>query len=150
MLRTLFSDVGENIVVDQQCSDLLGRRILVGLRERLHLLRLSDVSILKTESSQISAASEVWEGSLRKRFTLHPLLFTPTAIPPRLVMMVRRFHPFRTGQFAGERFWIVNQHRKVLRADPELLIPVVERDERYFFRRTVASKAVGFVWHGRK
>ena len=87
---------------------------------------------------------------MRKRFTLHPLLFTPTAIPPRLVMMLRRFHPFRPGQLAGERFRVMNHHRKMLRTDPELLIPVVERDERNFFRRTVASKAVGFVWHGRK
>jgi hypothetical protein len=63
-------------------------------------------------------------------------------------MMIRRFHPLCSGQFAGERFGVVDQHGKVLGADPEFLISVVEYDERYFLRRAVAGETMRFVRHG--
>lgn len=62
--------------------------------------------------------------------------------------MLRRFHPFCAGQSARQHLRIVDQHRHVLRTDPEFLIPVCKGNERDLFLRLFADEAVfGLLRH---
>ena len=60
-------------------------------------------------------------------------------------MVIRRFHSFRTGQFAGKRLGVVDEHRQVLWTDRELLILIFECDQRNFFRRAIARDTLRFI-----
>ena len=44
--------------------------------------------------------------------------------------MIGRFHPFGSRQFTCESFRVVDEHRKVLRTNPELLISVIKSYQR--------------------
>lgn len=62
------------------------------------------------------------------------------------IVMVCRFQTFGSGQFADERFRIVNQHREMLRTYPEFLILIFQHNQRYLFSRAAACDALWFFW----
>jgi len=57
-------------------------------------------------------------------------------------MMFRRRHPFGTRQFAGEHLRLVDEHRKMLRTDPHLLIAIENIDKGDLFLRLFADEAL--------
>ena len=63
----------------------------------------------------------------------------------RSIPMFRRFHSFGTWQFSGEGPWVMDEHRKVLRADPEFPALEFERDQGNLLAGAVACDALWFV-----
>lgn len=57
-------------------------------------------------------------------------------------MMFSRRHSFGTGKFSGEHLRFVDEHRKMLRTDPHLLIAIEDIDKGDLFLRLFADEAL--------
>ena len=59
------------------------------------------------------------------------------------VFVISRFHLFCSGQLSRKHLRIVDQYRKMLRADPNVLLLIFKIDERDLFLSLFADETMG-------
>jgi len=72
-------------------------------------------------------------------------LSRPRHIRLTLIVMLGRLHSLGTGQSTSKGLWVVDEHGKMLRTNPELLVLVFERNQGYLRSCSIARNAMRFL-----